>query len=187
MSHKVTHNCEAMSAAQKAWATRRGKADQGRVSEVLGKVRKARVLVERVNFLAVPKAEMTAGQKAAETRKAFLAARADLETLRQGVQERAAFGEGDAVTLYVDDAKIGCGERLFVVSGISGRTVTLFQPSMLKSVTVDRLSFDRHAKPSDAPVSRLADRISTNATQADRLSLEYSPREVRKALALLAA
>lgn len=87
---------------------------------------------------------------------------------------------GHMVSIYIDDAKIGCGERTFIVTDMNDKTVKLYSASLLRDVTVTRGEFDKYAKPFKATL-KVVESLNRNCTTFDRLDLEYSPAVARKA------
>jgi len=178
-----------MNAAQKAWATRRARlAEAGSVS-VAAPIKKPATAIERVSAILEPKREMTAGEKAAETKRLEAQARADAELMRKGISNAPAI-QSPTVTMWVDDAKVGCGIRNFVVIEIGPRWVRMFHVATLQEVRVTRIEFDRYATPYKA--KNLIKRIDDHAAMFDRLStpehrLDYSVRAVKEVRAAVEA
>ena len=120
-------------------------------------------------------APMNAAQRAWATRRSREAARADIQKLNAGIATPApAFKESKPVVdLWVDDAKIGCGRRRFVVLDCGPRVVRLFCYPLLTTIIVDRLTFDRSAKYArDSKPSKIADIIRANLKMADRINAQ---------------
>ena len=90
---------------------------------------------------------------------------------------------GHMVTMWVEDVKLGCGLRQFVVLEIGAKWCRLYSAAALTELRVTREEFDKYAKPyrSAVDVSAIVDR---NATLYDKLSREgssqfvYDPRAV---------
>ena len=177
-----------MNAAQKAWATRRARAAAASPLPTMPPAR-ARRAVERVSPLLAgsARAELSAGQKAAETRRAVEAARVEAEARRNGIAEVSPLADHAMVTFYVDDQKLGCGERSFLVLEIGQKTVRLFNAPTLSEISVDRVAFDRHARPYRSLTKTVAAIIARNQAEFERLDLEYDPRVAKRALEALAA
>lgn len=91
------------------------------------------------------------------------------------------------VTLWVDDATVGCGERTFVVISVGPKRATLLSPASLDRVEVDRKTFDKHAKPIEDPKRwrAIAKRMGRNAKDHARLGMRFPSALVKKARALL--
>jgi len=176
-----------MNAAQKAWATRRARAATASPLPIMPPARQRRT-VERVTALLAASApgELTAGQKAAETRRAVDAARIEAEARRNGVEAVSPLANNAMVSLYVDDQKLGSGERSFLVLEIGQKTVRLFNAPTLSEIAVDRLAFDRHARPYRSLTKTVAAIIARNQATFERLDLDYAPRTAREAMRVLA-
>lgn len=96
-------------------------------------------------------AELSPAQKAWVTRRARDAQREIIETTKAGVDKPSPLAGEKIVALQIDeDNEIGSGRRLYVVVEIGDRWVTLFHPPQLVNRRVDRLTFDRYARPSPA-------------------------------------
>lgn len=120
-------------------------------------------------------APMNAAQKAWATRRARDTARADIQTLNRGVEQPSAVYDPKrpVVDIWLDDAKVGCGMRRYVVLECGSRWVKLFYYPSLVTVTVDRLTFDRKAKPAkDAHKRTIARIIRENMAQAERINAQ---------------
>jgi hypothetical protein len=118
---------------------------------------------------------MNAAQKAWATRRARDAARADIVRLNAGVETPAvAYRENKPVVdINIDDAKVGCGTRRFVVLDCGPRVVRLFYYPTLVTITVDRLTFDRKAKYArDSKREKIAAIIRKNQKLADTINGE---------------
>jgi hypothetical protein len=102
-----------------------------------------------------PRTELTPAQKAWVTRRARDVARAVIVTKRQGTDKLSPLA-GEKIVSYAPSetegdkvaTDIGAGRRLYVVVAINDSEAVLFYAPQLKTVRVDRLSFDRYAKPS---------------------------------------
>jgi hypothetical protein len=117
--------------------------------------------------------QMSPAAKAWATRRARDAARAEIATIKAGVDKPSAAVNPDkpVVDLWLDDARVGCGQRRFIVLEVGTRWVRLFYPPQLALVTIDRVTFDRHAKPAkDAKVRKLARIIRDNVASAKRIN-----------------
>jgi hypothetical protein len=79
------------------------------------------------------------------------------------------------VSLYLEDARIGCGFRRYLVLEVGPKFVTLFYAPKLATVRVDCLTFDRHAKAE----TLMAGIIRANMDEAQKLY----PTERRAAVA----
>lgn len=178
-----------MNAAQKAWATRRARlaAEKAAPLPPPAPARRKRQLVDRIGALVAIEPEKTAGQKAAESRAIALQARAELEARRAGVEQPSALAECKTVRMWVDDAKVGCGFRNFVVVEIGTKVVRLFSAPALREIDVSRYDFDKYAKPYVSRAGSLARIIDSTASSFDRLGLDYQPRIVRAVRAAVAA
>jgi hypothetical protein len=118
-------------------------------------------------------APMNAAQKAWATRRARDAARADIKTISKGIdQPSAAYDpKRPVVDIFLDDNKVGSGLRRYVVLECGPRVVRLFYYPTLTLVKVDRLTFDRKAKPAkDAKKRTIARIIRANVEQAERIN-----------------
>src|ERR1700724_1969420 len=116
---------------------------------------------------------MNAAQRAWATRRATAAARADIVTLNQGVAAPApAFKENKPVVdIALDDPKVGCGLRRYVVLDCGPRLVRLFCYPTLTTITIDRLTFDRKAKYArDSKAARITAIIRRNLKLADKIN-----------------
>lgn len=124
-------------------------------------------------MLAEIAAPMNAAQRAWATRRARDAARVEIATIKAGVTKPSPAFDPDkpVVDLWLDDARVGCGQRRFIVLEVGTKHVKLFYPPQLVLVTVDRVTFDRHAKPArDAKVRKLARIIRGNVASAKRIN-----------------
>lgn len=116
---------------------------------------------------------LNAAQKAWATRRARDAARADIAVLNAGVTEpSAAFNpKKPVVDLDIDDAKVGCGMRRYVVLDVGPRLVRLFYYPLLATVVVDRLTFDRKARSAKKTDPQVISRIiRENLARVDRIN-----------------
>lgn len=123
---------------------------------------------------------MNAAQKAWATRRARAEARSTIATIKRGVENPSPAYDASkpVVDLWLDDNRIGCGQRRFIVLECGTKAVKLFYPPQLATITVDRVTFDRHAKPAaDAKPRKLARIIRDNVAQAKRVN-EASGRPV---------
>lgn len=150
-------------------------------------VRRERVKVDRVSPLSEGPAEMTAGQKAAETRRLLEEARAKLEAIKAGVEAPSDLADAFAVELNVDDAKVGCGQRSFVVVAIDIRTVTLFNVPTLTTIQIDRITFEQDAKPYKTTKAKQLARIDAAILAYDKSKLDYDVKAVKAAIRTLLA
>lgn len=119
---------------------------------------------------AVP---MNAAAKAWATRRAHAAARVEIAAIKAGVTKPSPAFDPDkpVVDLWLDDARVGCGQRRYIVLEVGTKWVKLFYPPQLVLVTVDRVTFDRHARPArDAKVRKLARIIRDNVASAKRVN-----------------
>lgn len=90
------------------------------------------------------------------------------------------------VRLYVDDARIGSGWRLFVVLRIGRARALLLEPIQLVTLTVDRATLERHGQPCPGvKPARLAKRIRANLRALKRLGLRHSSKGARAAIEIL--
>jgi hypothetical protein len=165
-----------MNAAQKAWATRRARLAETGGIPVAAPIKRPATAIDRVAAILEPKREMTAGEKAAETKRLEAQARADAELMRKGIANAPAI-TSPTVTMWVDDAKVGCGIRQFVVIEADSRWVRMFHVATLQEIRVTRLEFDRYARAYTA--KNLVKRIETHATEFEKIGLEYSARAVK--------
>lgn len=149
--------------------------------------RKAKVQVDRVGALHEEAPEMTAGQKAAATRAAIEEARRAQAARRNGVEEPSHLEDAVAVELYVDDAKLGCGQRNFVVVEIGPKLVTLFYPATLATLKLDRVTFERDAKPYKTSNAKLLARIDAVIQSYEKSGLEYDAKAAKAAIRALIA
>jgi hypothetical protein len=150
-------------------------------------VRRERVKVDRVSPLADGPAEMTAGQKAAETRRLLEEARAKLKALKAGVQTPSDLADAFAVEMNIDDAKVGCGLRTFIVVEINVRAVTLFNVPTLTTITVDRISFEQDAKPYKTTKAKQLARIDAAIQTYEKSKLDYDVKAAKAAIRTLLA
>lgn len=124
-------------------------------------------------MLAEHAAPMNAAQRAWATRRAHAAARVEIAAIKAGVTRPSPAYDPDkpVVDLWLDDAKVGCGQRRYIVLEVGTKAVKLFYPPQLVLVTVDRVTFDRHARPArDAKVRKLARIIRDNVAAAKRVN-----------------
>ena len=118
-------------------------------------------------------APMNAAQRAWATRRAVAAARADQERLAAGIASPStAFRESKPVVdINIDHRDVGCGLRRFVMLDCGPRLVRLFYYPTLTTITIDRLAFDRKAKPArDAKRETITRIIRANQATADRVN-----------------
>ena len=118
---------------------------------------------------------MNAAQKAWATRRARDAARDDIKTLNVGVQVPSVAYDPSrpVVDLNIDDPRVGCGWRRYVVLECGTRWVKLFYYPLLTIVTIDRLTFDRKAKVAkDAKKRTISRIIRANLQQARRINAQ---------------
>lgn len=126
-------------------------------------------------MLAETAPTMNAAQRAWATRRARDAARADIKTIAAGIEQPSAAYDPKkpVVDIWLDDAKVGCGMRRYVVLECGPRAVKLFYYPSLVTVTVDRLTFDRKAKPArDARKRKIAQIIRDNVALAERVNAQ---------------
>src|SRR5579864_7767119 len=112
-------------------------------------------------MLAESPTPMNAAQKAWATRRAREAARADIATISRGIEQPSAAYDPKkpVVDINLDDPKVGCGLRRYVVLECGTRWVKLFYYPSLITVRVDRLTFDRKAKLAKDAKKRVIARI----------------------------
>lgn len=118
---------------------------------------------------------LSPAQRAWQTRRQMASVRADQETLKAGVAEPTPVLKTSkpVVDLWLDEPAVGCGQRRFVVLDVGERRVRLFYYPTLTSVTVDRLTFDRHAKYArDAKRGTITRIIRANLALADKINSE---------------
>lgn len=116
---------------------------------------------------------MNAAQKAWATRRAREAARVEIATKAKGIKTPSPAYDPDkpVVDLWLDDSRVGCGQRRYIVLEVGTRLVKLFYPPRLIMLTIDRLTFDRHAKPAaDAKPRTLRRIIRDNMAYAKRIN-----------------
>jgi hypothetical protein len=89
------------------------------------------------------------------------------------------------VSLWVDDERVGCGLRTFVVISIGPKHVRLFNAQTLAEISVDKATFMKHARPHDAKTGAVKRILRRNASIYQRLGLRYGPNKVKAALAAL--
>jgi hypothetical protein len=124
-------------------------------------------------MLAEPIKPMSAAQKAWATRRARDSARVEIATIKAGVSRPSAAFDPDkpVVDLWLDDIKVGCGQRRYVVLECGTKWVRLFYPPRLISLTIDRVTFDRHAKPATNAKPKVLRRIiRDNVAMAKRIN-----------------
>lgn len=124
-------------------------------------------------MLAEHQAPLNAAQRAWATRRARDAARVEIATIKAGVTKPSPAYDPDkpVVDLWLDDARVGCGQRRYIVLEVGTKHVKLFYPPQLVMITVDRVTFDRHARPArDAKVRKLARIIRDNVAAAKRVN-----------------
>jgi hypothetical protein len=145
-----------LNAAQKAWATRRARA------AALGSA-----------MLIVPAAPMAVAAIAAPVivhRSSDVVYRPYAAPVEPVIE---AITEFRPVLLWLDNAEVGCGERLFVVLGMSSKKVRLFYASTLTTIEVARDTFDRQHVPVGArrvSRDRMAKIVRDRIAFADRLN-----------------
>lgn len=118
-------------------------------------------------------APMNAAQRAWATRRAKAAARADQQQLAAGIAAPStAFRERKPVVdINIDHRDVGCGMRRFVVLDCGPRLVRLFYYPTLTTIVIDRLTFDRKAKPArDTKRETITRIIRANQAIADRVN-----------------
>jgi hypothetical protein len=91
------------------------------------------------------------------------------------------------VSIWLDDVKVGCGERSYLVISVGPKWATLLQPAMLTEVKVDRPTFERHAERVSFVAKGVRRLIIRNTRQARRLRLQHPAHTIKTALAMLAA
>lgn len=124
-------------------------------------------------MLAEYAAPISAAAKAWATRRARDAARVEIAAIKAGVTKPSPAYDPDkpVVDLWLDDARVGCGQRRYIVLEVGTKAVKLFYPPQLVLITVDRVTFDRHARPArDAKVRKLARIIRDNIASAKRVN-----------------
>jgi|SRR5581483_12307170 len=131
---------------------------------------------------------LSPAQKAWATRKARDRARASIAAVKVGIAAPSPVvaGGDKVVDLYLDDSRVGCGLRRFVVLEVGRKWVKLFSAPQLATVTVDRPTFDRWAKPArDAKPRKIAEIIRRNVAEAKRLELSFSESRAKQAVRIL--
>lgn len=123
-------NTTGMSAAQKAWATRKA---QGWTP----KSKRTETAVRAPQTDAVTVSKPQAEPDWMKPQVADLASRDAVEPAT----------ELEAIDLYVDRKEIGCGLRRFVVLGKGSHKVQLFCTSPMATILVDRREVDEKAMP----------------------------------------
>lgn len=116
---------------------------------------------------------MNAAQKAWATRRARESARIEIATVKAGIKTASPAYDPNrpVVDLWLDDQRVGCGRRRYVVLEVGTKIVRLFYPPLLALVTIDRLTFDRHARPArDAKPRAIRRIIRDNIAMANRLN-----------------
>lgn len=134
-------------------------------------------------------AELTAGQKAAESKRLKIEARARIEEEARGVESASPLEDSRMVSMSIADRRIGTGWRPFVVLGIGKRDVLLFQPATLVTLKVERRSFDKFARPlsrTQAPKKTVRRIIRERMEEASRLQRRFSKTAARLALKAVA-
>ena len=124
-------------------------------------------------MLAETPAPLNAAQKAWATRRARQAARDDIKTISAGVSTPAPAYDPKkpVVDIWLDDVKVGCGTRRFVVLECGPRWVKLFYYPTLSTIRIDRLTFDRKARlATDSKKRTIANIIRRNVEQAKRIN-----------------
>jgi hypothetical protein len=115
---------------RKAWLTRMANlakavsAETAAISASAPKPRRPHGEVQRLSAIAVP-TELSAGLKAAATRKAVEIAR---EALR-ATDAPSDITPGQSISIWLEDSDVGSGERVFVVQDIGPKQVSLFYPA----------------------------------------------------------
>lgn len=141
--------------------------------------KRQKVEVERVGFLSISSnVAMTAGQKAAETRRLHEEAREFARLQKEGVKEESPLAESVMVSWYDE------GWRPFVVVGLGEKWATLFQPATLTTLKVARVEFDRYAKPlgRKAPKKSAARVIAARVAEAGKYGFEFNRAVAGRAL-----
>lgn len=126
-------------------------------------------------MLQVSPQRLSPAQRAWQTRRALAAARADQEVIKAGITAptQVLKTSKPVVDLWLDDVAVGCGQRRFVVLDVGERMVRLFYYPTLTTVTVDRLTFDRHARYArDAKRETITRIIRRNLALADKINSE---------------
>ena len=89
------------------------------------------------------------------------------------------------VEFRIDDRRIGCGLRRFIVLRIGPKWATLFHVPTLATIQYPRKSFDSKAGPAIYNARNVSRILRRNVAQAKRLDREYSAANAAAALAAL--
>lgn len=131
---------------------------------------------------------MSPAQKAWATRKSRLAARDHIAAVKHGVTAPSPVGDSRVVTLDWDDSPCGMGRRHYVVLELGTKHVALFYAPTLEGARIDRVTFDRLARPAKGiSRRRLAAFIREKTEQWQRWYPDDSERAVARAKRALAA
>jgi hypothetical protein len=89
------------------------------------------------------------------------------------------------VEVYVDEARIGCGYRRFVVLSIGRKWALLFHAPTLHQVKFDRGTLATSARSIESAPTAVATIIRRNLKTAKRFVLKHSPRAAKLALSVI--
>jgi hypothetical protein len=112
-------------------------------------------------------------------------ARQDFAALRAGIKTPPPVGNSPMVEMFVNEPRIGCGFRRFVVLSVGPRWAFLFHAPSLQQLKVDRVTFDRHARQTEFNQSTVGTIIRRNLEQAERNQIRHSPRAAKFALSAI--
>lgn len=91
---------------------------------------------------------------------------------------------GEILWIWFDHPNVGCGWRLWIVTHVGDRWITIFQPGALFELKVEAKDL-RKARPAtieDASPTRLRRLIKRSVKERKRLTMRYSEHAVERAL-----
>ena len=90
------------------------------------------------------------------------------------------------VELWMDDRRVGCGLRRYVVLQVGRKWVRLFHAPTLQTIPMPKSEFERHARPAVGAKPKAVRRIiRANVQQAQRLGLWDGGKAAKEALRAL--
>src|SRR5262245_29880212 len=117
-------------------------------------------------------------------KKAKEQVRATFTAIREGVSTPSPVTSA-MVDMYVDDRRVGCGFRRFVVLSVGRRWALLFHVPSLSQMKLDRRTFDTTARAVNYSKRVVTSLIRVNLKQAERLGMRHSPRAAKLALSAM--
>lgn len=117
--------------------------------------------------------KLSPAQRAWETRRAKAEGRAIVEARKVEAlapETLSPLADSKMVALWLDRQDVGCGLRRYIVLDVGARLVRLFSAAKLITIDVDRLEFDRYARPVRGKARTMAGIITANQRLADRIN-----------------